>query len=77
MTKLTQSIVGMKVFRYLTRRHLRELREVLLVEEWSGKPPLAAVIPYELYMEMQTCLIEADRLMKGEYHGSVQSEDQK
>lgn len=57
----TKSIDITKITK-ITYKQLREIKDVLLIEEFKDKP-IAVLIPYEYYLEMQSLIIRADSLL--------------
>lgn len=53
--------VNISTFTRMTLKDMRELDKILLVEEYNGvtSKPLAAVIPYGVYMHMQALILSA------------------
>lgn len=80
MEKLTERAVRVSTLRALSLQELEELNEILLVETWDKRPrkTVAVLMPYKFYMRMVSAIIAADILTDQEnFHGNVQSEDQK
>ena len=52
---------GVTKFQTMSIRELRELQDILLI--YRREEPLAALVPYSLYLRMQELIIQADRLI--------------
>lgn len=60
--------VGVSKFKHMKVADFRTLDRVLLIEEFNNRP-VAAVVPYSIYMQMQGIIIAANergRLRGGE-----------
>jgi hypothetical protein len=51
-------IIGISKLRRMNGRDLRELREILHIQDFSNSNPIAVVIPYDEYLSMQSVIIK-------------------
>lgn len=53
--------IGVMVMRQLTRQELRDLKEPLIIQILNERP-LAVIVPYGLFMKVQECWKESQRV---------------
>lgn len=56
--------IGITKLKELTYKDLRELKDILMVEEFTNRA-LVAIVPYRDFLKMQYLIIKADRLLEG------------
>lgn len=56
--------IGISALRKLNYRELRELKDILVVEEFTNRP-VVAIVPWRDLLRMQYLIIKADQLLEG------------
>lgn len=56
--------IGITKLKELTYKDLRELKNILVVEEFTNRA-LVAIVPYRDLLRMQYLIIKADRILGG------------
>lgn len=56
--------MGISKLKSLTYKDLRELKDILVVEEFTNRP-VVAIVPWRDLLRMQYLIIKADQLLEG------------
>lgn len=56
--------MGISKLKSLTYKDLRELKDILVVEEFTNQP-VVAIVPWRDLLRMQYLIIKADQLLEG------------